>query len=373
MALIVLGLNHRTSPVEVRERFAYGEHAVPLALAGIREAGIAREAVLLSTCNRVEVYVSCDGDPGEVSRQLRQFLLRDRGLAADTPADFYVHLEKACVEHLFRVAAGLDSLVLGETEILGQLKKAYDQSLKGGFTGGRLNKVFQKAFSVAKQIRTDTQIQRGNTSVASVAVELAEKIFEQLHDRHVMVIGAGDTSEKTARALLSRGARSVMVSNRSYERAAALAAELGGKAIHFDEWEASFQGIDIIISSTSAPHYVLDRPRLERLMDRRQHRALLLMDLAVPRDIDPDVEHLENVYLYNVDHLQTVADEHVRQRREEVARCESMIRDKVAPLFRDVPSPVGGPTSAPKVQASRPVTETTLPSATWAREQGLQG
>src|SRR6185436_10099256 len=194
--------------------------------------------------------------------------------------------------------------VLGETEILGQLKQAYDLALKHRHTGGRLNKIFQRAFNVAKHIRTSTNIQRGSVSVGSAAVELAEKIFASLDDRHVMVIGAGDTSEKTARALLSRGARSIIVSNRSFERAEQLASELGGRAIRFDDWAREFAEIDIVISSTAAPHYVLDRTTLSPLMRLRKNKPLLLIDIAVPRDIEPEVNFLENVYLYNIDDLQ---------------------------------------------------------------------
>ena len=219
-------------------------------------------------------------------------------------------------------------MVLGETEILGQLKAAYQLALAHKATGGRLNKVFQKAFNVAKQIRTETNIQRGSVSVANVAVELAGKIFDELHDRTVMVIGAGDTSEKTARALLSRGARSVMVSNRSYDRAKDLADELGGRAVDFDHWETEFAAIDIIISSTSAPHYVIDRKKLEPLQGVRQHRPLLLVDIAVPRDIDPDCNQLENVYVYNIDDLQTIAGQYLEQRKAELAHCEKLIAEK---------------------------------------------
>jgi glutamyl-tRNA reductase len=330
MPLLVLGLNHRSAPVEIRERFACPEAAVPAALAALRQAGLAAEAVLVSTCNRVEWYLGVEGDAWAAARRLREQLLADRGLGGEFSELGYTHVGVAGLEHLFRVAAGLDSLVLGETEILGQLKKAYDLALREGHTARELNQAFQRAFSVAKEIRTQTQIQRGNTSVASVAVELAEKIFDDLGHRQVLVIGAGDTSEKTARALLSRGARSVIVSNRSFDRAAALAEELGGRAIHFDEWEREFPRIDIIISSTSAPHHVLDRLQLERLLKHRSARPLLLVDLAVPRDIDPEVEKLDDVFLYNVDHLQSVADEYSRQRRDEVARCEEIIRARAA-------------------------------------------
>jgi glutamyl-tRNA reductase len=188
---------------------------------------------------------------------------------------------------------------------------------------------------VAKHIRTETNIQRGSVSVASVAVELAEKIFSSLHDHEVMVIGAGDTSEKTARALRSRGARSILVANRSHDRAVALAAELGGRAVQFDEWAREFGQIDIIISGTAAPHHILDRPKLETLMKSRRDRPLLLIDIAVPRDIDPEVVFIENVYLYNVDDLQSIADDYLKQRKEEIARCETIIGEKVKGLLGD--------------------------------------
>ena len=241
--------------------------------------------------------------------------------------------EPQSLHHLFKVACGLDSMVLGETEILGQLKQAYALAHQHGHTGARLNKAFQRAFHVAKHVRTHTNIQRGSVSVASAAVELAEKIFSSLHEREVLVIGAGDTSEKTARALLSRGARSIIVASRSFERAQILAKEFGGRAVPFDDWAAEFEKIDIAISSTSAPHHILDRARLEPLMKARKQRPLLLIDIAVPRDIDPAVNFLENVYLYNIDDLQAIADDYLKQRKDEIARCEQIIAEKVKPLL----------------------------------------
>src|SRR5262245_53004083 len=219
-------------------------------------------------------------------------------------------------------------MVLGETEILGQLKKAYELAFRHRHTGSLHNKAFQAAFNVAKQIRTETNIQRDNISVASVAVGLAEKIFNSLEDRRVMILGAGDTSEKAARALLSRGARSILVSNRSYERAEALARELNGRAIHFDQWAQEFGRVDIVISSTAAPHHILDCAKLEPLMRLRGNEPLLIIDIAVPRDVDPAVQFLDNVYLYNVDDLQTIADNYLKQRQEEFAKCEAIIREK---------------------------------------------
>src|SRR5436309_10220420 len=316
MALLVLGLSHHTAPVALRERFAFAEARVPATLQLLRDSGLAEEAVLLSTCNRVELYVATSLEPRRAFAELHHFLLHSHNYRDPITDVLYQLTEPQSVEHLFKVACGLDSMVLGETEILGQLKKAYDLALRHHHTAGRLNKAFQRAFNVAKQIRTETNIQRGSVSVSSVAVELAEKIFSTLHDRQVMVIGAGDTSEKTARALLSRGALSVIVSNRSPDRAQALAEELGGRAVPFERWAKEFEKIDIVISSTAAPHYILDRAKLEPLMKIRRNRPLLLIDIAVPRDIEPEINFLESVYLYNIDDLQAIAESYLQYRRD---------------------------------------------------------
>jgi glutamyl-tRNA reductase len=334
MPIVVIGLSHHSSSVTVRERFAFPEAGIPAALQSLRHSGIAEEAVILSTCNRVEIYAASSLEPAKAFVSLREFLLNHHAYRDPLTDEIYTLGEPHSVQHLFKVASGLDSMVLGETEILGQLKKAYDLALQSGHTGGRLNKAFQRAFNVAKQIRTDTNIQRGSVSVGSVAVELAEKIFASLKDHDVMIIGAGDTSEKTARALLSRGARNIVVTNRSHEKAVALAAELGGRAVSFDNWAAEFPTIDIVISSTSAPHYVLDRAQLEPLMKLRRNRALLLIDIAVPRDIEPDVNLMENVYLYNIDNLQAIADDYLKQRKEEVAHCMKIICEKAEGLLK---------------------------------------
>jgi glutamyl-tRNA reductase len=330
MPLVVVGLSHHSASVEMRERFAFAEAAIPAALQRLKAAGLATEAVLLSTCNRVELYIASTLDSHEAARALGDFLVQERELPKGTTVPLYAHQGQHGVEHLFKVACGLDSLVLGETEVLGQLKRAYDIALQAQHTGKLLNRAFQRAFSVAKQVRTETNIQRGSTSVASVSVELAERVFDSLNRCQVMVIGAGDTSEKTVRALVSRGARNILVSNRSPERALELATRLGGHAIPFDAWEKEFSRLDIVISSTAATHHIIDRPRLERLLANRSSRPLLLIDIAVPRDIDPDVDKLEGVILYNIDHLQAIADESLRQRRDEITRCEVIIREKAA-------------------------------------------
>jgi len=348
MNIVIIGLSHHSSPVELRERFAFAEAKIPDALKLLSESGVAGEAVILSTCNRVEIYAATALEPARAFVELKNFLAKwgettgepdNLGVAELRPPkaaldnELYTLTEPQSLQHLFKVACGLDSMVLGETEILGQLKKAYDLAFRHRHTGALLNKAFQRAFHVAKHIRTETNIQRGSVSVASVAVELAEKIFSSLNDRDVLVIGAGETSEKTARALLSRGARSIIVANRSHDRAVALANELGGRAVQFDDWAGEFQKIDIAISSTSAPHHLLDRARLEPLIKLRHYRPLLLIDIAVPRDIDPEVNLLENVYLYNIDDLQAIANDYLKQRREEIARCEQIIAEKVKTLL----------------------------------------
>ena len=387
MNIVVIGLSHHSSPVELRERFAFAEANIPEALKSLRESGNAGEAVILSTCNRVEIYAATTLERAKAFAELKQFLLRwgetpssqnqntiksgleglsphqnelevglsrcddrtaQRAVPTNIGDELYTLTEPQSLQHLFKVACGLDSMVLGETEILGQLKKAYALADRHGYTGARLNKAFQRAFHVAKHIRTETNIQRGSVSVASVAVELAEKIFSSLSDREVLVIGAGETSEKTARALLSRGARSIIVANRSHDRAVALAKEFGGRAVQFEDWSGEFQKIDIAISSTSAPHHILDRAKLEPLMKARQQRPLLLIDIAVPRDIDPEVNFLENVYLYNIDDLQAIADGYLKQRREEVARCEQIIAEKVKTLL-ETRSPMSLPFDLPPV------------------------
>lgn len=333
MPVVLIGISHRTAPVEIREKFAFAESTIPVILEQMRRAGVADEGVLLSTCNRVELYAAAASVNADKLFQLREFLMRSKDIHDSIGAELYCLDEPKSLEHLFRVACGLDSMVLGETEILGQLKHAYDLAFQHKHTGGLLNKAFQKAFNTAKQVRTETQIQRGSVSVANVAVELAEKIFDSLKGLNVMVIGAGDTSEKTAKALLSRGARGLWVANRTFEKAQALASELGGHAVSFENWTQEFDSLDVIVSSTSAPHYVLDRVTLEPLMHSRQNRALLLVDIAVPRDIDPAVNQLENVYLYNIDDLQMVADDYLKQRQREVEICEQIIREKVTALL----------------------------------------
>ena len=320
MTILCAGINHHIAPVEVRERFAVANHELTDVLAGIRGIDGLAEAVVVSTCNRVEFYAAsiC---PERALGGLRDFLESRAGVTAP----LYHHDTPRSVRHLFRVACGLDSMVLGETEILGQVKQAYAAAADAGATSRTLNRLFQNAFRVAKSVRTETQITRGSTSVGAVAVELAGKIFGDLGHRRVMVLGAGDTSERVARSLVSRGVKTVIVSNRTFDRAAQLAGEIGGMAIHFDHWQNEFPDVDILISSTAAPHPVVTREKLEPMMRQRAGRPLFIIDLAVPRDVEPEVNRIDGVFLYDIDSLQAIATRSMAVRQREVEHCERII------------------------------------------------
>ncbi len=320
MNVLCAGLNHHVAPVDVRERFAVRETELPDLLNSLRSTEGLDEAVILSTCNRVEFYAAtlC---PERTLAALRSILATRTGI--DAP--LYQHVGPASIRHLFRVASGLDSMVLGETEILGQVKAAYAAAASHGATRRTLNRLFQHAFRVAKSVRTETNITRGATSVGSVAVEMAGRIFGDLDHRRVMILGAGDTSERTARALVSRGVRTVIVSNRTYERAAKLAADIGGMALHFDHWHKEFHEVDILISSTGAPHFILTPEKLAPIVKSRNGRPLFLIDLAVPRDIDPAANELDGIFLYDIDSLQNLANRSLANRQQEVEKCDQII------------------------------------------------
>ena len=343
MNVVCLGLSHKTAPIELREKFAIGDlHLGEVSVQLTKIPGLA-EAAVVSTCNRVEYYVAAE-DPAHGMETLVNFVTERTGQLPEEPA--FVHLRGAeSIRHLFRVVSGMESMVLGETEILGQVKKAYQAAQESGATSRHLNKLFQRAFNVAKEVRTKTGITRGAVSVGSASVDLAEKIFGKLDHCKVMILGAGETAEMTAKALQLRGAKAIFVSNRTYDRAHALAESLGGKAIHFEEWEREFDTLDILIGSTGAPHAVVTVPKLRPLMHRRADRPLFCMDLAVPRDFEPAINDIEGVYLYDIDALQGIADASLQDRQRELARCEEMIERHVAEFTHWLATPP--PTSAP--------------------------
>ncbi len=328
MNLLVIGLNHRSAPVEVREQLAFAKTSLADAHTRLLAASPLHETVILSTCNRVEVYALAD-NVGEAARSVREFLHDHHRLTDRMDAHFYEHRDDSCVQHLLEVACGLDSMVLGETEIFGQVKDAYSVAQVAGTTGVVLNRVFQKAFSAAKHIRSTTAITRGSTSVGTVAVDLAEKIFGKLGKCVVMVIGTGQMSEATARALQSRGAGAILVCSRTNERAEALAAQLQGRAISYDQWPNEFPVVDIVISSTAAPHPIITKEKLGPLMKMRRQRPLFLIDIAVPRDMERACDELDGVYLYDIDDLQQIARENMAAREREIAACQVLIAQHV--------------------------------------------
>jgi glutamyl-tRNA reductase len=322
MNLFVTGLSYRTAPVELREQLAV--HASQWRCCGCRLklAGNLSEVVLISTCNRVEIY----GVTAEAGGDMQRLFECLSGGAADFSPYIYEKHGAEAVRHLFSVASGLDSMVLGETEITGQVKQAYQAAQEAGLTGRVLNRVFQTALQTAKEIRTETSIGRGATSVGSVAVELAERIFDKdFSEKTVMIIGAGKMGEACVRHLNKKGARSVLVSNRSFERAQALAVEFGGQAIRFEDCLTAMMEADIVVSSTGCPHTILHREDLAQVMSSRRNRPLVLIDIAVPRDIAADVQQIPSVYLYDVDDLEVIVRENVRLREQELSRCQEII------------------------------------------------
>jgi glutamyl-tRNA reductase len=323
MTLFCVGLSHHTANVETRERFA--GHAETQRI--LRNAGCA-EALLLTTCNRVEVYGASEKrvSTDEIARCLAREIEKDAHQYA--PA-FYRYENEKCVQHLFRVASGLDSMVVGESEILGQAKKAYEAARASATAGPYLHRLFQRAFRVAKQVRTHTDITRGLVSVGSVAVDLAQRIFGHLNDCKVLVLGAGETSERTARALASRGVKDLRVSNRSRDRANDLARMVGGYVVPFDQWPAQCREIDILITSTSSETPLLTSENLAPMLRDRIDRPLFIIDIAVPRDVDPGINEMEGVYLYDIDSLQSVADQSLALRRQQIAAAEAIIAEHV--------------------------------------------
>ncbi|MBA2434347.1 MAG: glutamyl-tRNA reductase [Verrucomicrobiota bacterium] len=320
MNLFCVGLSHHTANVETRERFI-GHAAIDRIL---REALGCSEAIFLTTCNRVEVYAASE-QPIPTQR-IAQCLLAEGMMAEDDEIEaFYRHEAQQCVQHLFRVASGLDSMVIGETEILGQVKKAYAAARESGAAGPLLHRLFQRAFRVAKQVRTKTGITRGAVSIGSVAVDLAEQIFGHFVTRKVLLLGAGEASERTARALVKRGVRDIRVTNRSPERAVALAALIEGRAVAMEDWESHCREVDILISSTAAATPLVTREKLAPLLHDRLDRPLFIIDIAVPRDVAPDVNEMEGVFLYDIDSLRSIAQQSLDLRRQQIAAGEEII------------------------------------------------
>lgn len=333
MSLTVVGVSHRTAPVDVRERLAFSPSEIEPALESLRIRTGVEETVVVSTCNRTEIYLY-PVRSGKAISEVHHFLQAKGGPLPGPITDFlYRHTGEEAARHLFRVVAGLDSLVTGEAEIQGQVRDAYHQALEPGtgeaFSGTVLNRVFQMALSVGGRVRSETTIAEGAASVASVAVELAQKIFGQLAGKRVLVLGAGEASELVVEALSRQGVEGVVVANRTYDRAANLATRLYGRAVELSEIQRVLAETDIVVSSTGAPHALITRKTLEEAFPSGISRPLLFVDIAVPRDIAPEVGNESRVFLYNVDDLRHIVDQNIDRRRGALDDAASIVDEEV--------------------------------------------
>jgi glutamyl-tRNA reductase len=323
MNLFCVGISHHTANVETRERYLPRGPGESLR----SDCGCA-EAVMLATCNRVELYAAARDTV--TTEQVAHCLARREATPIEDGSGFYRYEGEESVRHLFRVVCGLDSIVIGETEILGQVKKAYALARESGSAGPLLHRLFQRAFHVAKQVRSRTEITRGSVSVASVVVDLAVKIFCDLAQRKVLLLGAGEMSERTARALRARGVSDIRVSNRSFERAQRLAASVQGRAVAFQHWPNECREIDILISSTAAQELLLTPAILGPMIRERWERPLFIIDAAVPRNVAPSVNKMDGVFLYDIDALQSIAEQSLALRRLQIAPADAIIAEHVA-------------------------------------------
>jgi len=329
MKLLVTGVSHKTAPVEVRECLAFREEALPAALADLKRRDGVAEALILSTCNRVEVTVTTE-DSADPRAIVDSFLADHKAVSPHTIGPHLYRLEgRDAIHHLFRVAASLDSMVVGEAQILGQLKAAYAAAKDSGAVCGWLEGLLTRAFSVAKRVRSETGIGQMAVSVSYAAVELARKIFGSLANRTVMIAGAGKMSELAARHLRSSGASHVFVTNRTHERAIEMAALFQGTPVEYTRFVAMLPEVDILIASSGAPHYILHKDEMQRVISARRNRPVFLIDIAVPRNIEPSVNEIDNVFLYDIDDLQEVVNANLRERLKAAERAESLVAEEV--------------------------------------------
>ncbi|MCX7990754.1 MAG: glutamyl-tRNA reductase [Proteobacteria bacterium] len=330
MKICILGLSHKTAPVEIREKIAFSSpQKLEEGLLLLKKIPHIKEVVILSTCNRVEIYLIVS-DGINWKEDIISFFCSYQGLKRD---DFVSHLyfkeDTDAVKHIFRVACGLDSMVLGEPQITGQLKEAYGISAGKNTTGFYINKLMHNAFSVAKRVRTETKIGSFAVSISFAAVELAKKIFETLEGKKAMLIGAGEMAELAAKHLITNGVSQIIVANRTYERACMLASDFNGVPCNFEEFPDKLKDVDIVISSTGAPNFIITPEKIKDAIKARRNKPMFLIDIAVPRDIDPKVNELDNCYLYDIDDLQNVVDENLKERQKEALKAEEIINSEV--------------------------------------------
>jgi len=332
--LIVIGLNHKTAPIEIRERLAFPEEVIEKALCQIKSLPSLKENMILSTCNRVEIYGAVR-ETEKAILDLKDFLSRYHDLSLNAfEKSLYLFIGEEAVRHIFRVASSLDSMVVGEPQILGQIKSAYNMAAESKTSGLILHRLLHRSFHVAKRVRTETKIGDRAVSVSFVAVELAKKIFGTLEKKIVLLIGAGEMCELAARYLVSGGVEKVLVTNRTYERAVSLAQEFRGDAIPFEEINQGLRRADIVISATDSPQFLIFHDQVAKVIKDRKQKPIFFIDIADPRDIEPKVGDIENVYLYNIDDLQKVADENIKDREKEAQKAEAIIQDEVIKFVR---------------------------------------
>jgi glutamyl-tRNA reductase len=329
MRFSITGVNHKSAPVEVRERLAFDEHSLSAALLDLKSRPGFCEGLILSTCNRVEVALTSEEHLG-ASVAVDEFLADTRKVAIDWVTPYlYRYEDDEAIRHLFRVAASLDSMVVGEPQILGQLKSAYTLAKQHGAVSGFLDTLLTRAFNVAKRVRSETEIGANAVSVSYAAVELAREIFASLNDKKIMIVGAGKMSELAARHLRRSGARQIFVTNRTYERAVEVAQIFDAKIIEYTLFMGSLPDVDIVITSSGAPHYIITRDEMKKVIDKRRNRPMFLIDIAVPRNIEPSVNELDNVFLYDIDDLQKVVTTNLEGRMQSAEEAEAIIREEV--------------------------------------------
>jgi glutamyl-tRNA reductase len=328
MAVIVVGVSHNGAPVDVRERLTYSTRDLLPTLDRLRDAGDTREGVLLSTCNRTEFYIV----EGERDGVAPAWALLSERLGADASEYGYVRRDRDAAAHLFRVASGIDSMVLGEAQIHGQVRDAWEGSRQA--SGAILNRLFQSALLTSGRVRSETQLGHGALSVSSAAVQLSKKIFGSLAGRRAMVLGAGDMAELALASLRDEGVRAAVVANRTFERAEALAAQYGATAVHYDEAWSALADVDLLLCSTASPRPVVNVARVRDAIARRGDRPLCILDIAMPRDVDPDVATLDNVYLYDLDDLKAVVTANLERRQREIPSAEVLIADEVESFWQ---------------------------------------
>ncbi|BCS51996.1 glutamyl-tRNA reductase [Geobacter sp. SVR] len=334
MNIIVVGLSHKTATVELREKVAFSPNLIEKPLRDLVALDDIVEGVIVSTCNRVEIYATTRDIAGGIAR-IKRFLADHHRISLETlEPHLYSHHSEAAIRHVFRVASSLDSMVVGEPQILGQIKTSYGYAAEYKSSGIILNRFLHKAFSVAKRVRTETRIASSAVSVAFAAVELAKKILGDLSDKTVMLIGAGEMCELAAKHFLNSGARGVMVTNRTFERAERLAADFGGEAVPFDELFQHLHRADIVLSSTGAPHCIIGPKDVEEVVKRRRFKPMFFIDIAVPRDIDTKVDDVENAYLFTVDDLQEIVQANLAQRNREAEKAEEIIDQEIGQFYK---------------------------------------